>query len=43
MTDPTSLTTASYTKDSSKNYDLTNYQFTIKQQAQMDISSVVTI
>jgi len=30
MTIPTSLT-ASYTRDSSKNNDLTNYQFNIKQ------------
>ena len=43
MTDPTSLSSATYTRDSSKNYDLTSYQFTIKQVPVMEISSVVII
>lgn len=43
MTDPTALTTASYTRDSSKNYDITNYQFTIKQLAVMETGAVVII
>ena len=43
MIDPTSLTSAVYSRDSTKNYDVTNYHFTIKQAPSMEPSSVVTI
>lgn len=43
MTSPTSLTSALYTRDSDKNYDLTNYQFLIRQKPDMEIKSVVLI
>ncbi len=37
MSDSTALTTASYTRDSSKNYELTTYQFTIQQVSAMEL------
>jgi hypothetical protein len=43
MIDPTTLTSASYERDSSQNYDLTNYQFTIKQLPVLEISAVVFV
>ena len=43
MTEPTVLTSAIYTRDSSKNYDSTNYQFTIKQAPVMEIGAVIII
>jgi hypothetical protein len=43
MTNPTALSSATYTRDSFKNFDLTSYQFTIKQAAVIDVSSVVVI
>ena len=42
MIDPTTLT-ATYARDSQKNFDMTNYQFTLKQVPVMEPSSVVTI
>ena len=43
MTDPASLSSAIYSKESLKNYDLTTYTFTIKQLSAFEASSVVLI
>lgn len=43
MIDPTSLTSAGFARDSNKNYDLTNYQFSIRQTPSMEANSVVVI